>query len=288
MKIAHLILAHNFPDQLKRLVKRLAHPDADVYIHLDLKTPIQQYESIEKLPNVYFVKKRIKVDWGSYNIVEATINGFQQIRQSGIKYDYINLLSGQDYPLTEPGKFLEFLGRNPGKAFMNSLVARTHWLEALPRVEQYHLTNFNVPGRYKIQRIINLMLPRRKMPNDMEMVGRSQWFAISTDCVEYILDYWEQHSQLQRFIKFTWAPDEFIFQTILYNSPLKDKMVNDNLRYIDWSAGGVSPKVLTMEDAEAITNSGKYFARKFSEMKDTAVMDYIDKHVLNEEARQGK
>jgi hypothetical protein len=35
MKLAHLILAHNQPKQLERLLKRLQHNNADIYIHLD-------------------------------------------------------------------------------------------------------------------------------------------------------------------------------------------------------------------------------------------------------------
>ena len=64
MRLAHLILAHNNPQQLERLVKRLNHADADVYIHLDAKAPIAEYETIKDLPNTFFVKKRINVVWG--------------------------------------------------------------------------------------------------------------------------------------------------------------------------------------------------------------------------------
>ena len=51
MRLAHLILAHNNPLQLERLVKRLDHPDADIYIHLDAKTDIKEYKHIKDLPN---------------------------------------------------------------------------------------------------------------------------------------------------------------------------------------------------------------------------------------------
>ncbi|RYZ93136.1 MAG: glycosyl transferase, partial [Sphingobacteriaceae bacterium] len=71
-------------------------------------------------------------------------------------------------------------------------------------------------------------------------------------------------------------PDEFIFQTLLYNSKFKADMVDDDLRYIDWSGGGASPKTLVMEDAEKLITSGKFFARKFDEMKDSVVMNLLD------------
>ncbi|RYY34907.1 MAG: glycosyl transferase [Sphingobacteriaceae bacterium] len=278
MRIAHLILAHHNPAQLKRLINSLAHPHVDVYLHLDAKAVKDQFRDLKKLPNVYFIKNNVKVYWGTFSIVQATINGFEEILESGHEYGYINLISGQDYPLKSAEELYRFLSDNPGKAYMNSLVAETHWLEALPRVSMYHLNNYNFPGRYMVQKALNAIMPSRNLPNNMVLVGRSQWFTASSACIKYIIDYWESHPALRRFIKLTWAPDEFLFQTILYNSPLKDNMVDEDLRYIDWSNGGESPKILTMVDAEKIISSGKFFARKLDMMKDSAVFDYIDNH----------
>src|SRR5471030_579261 len=111
MKLAHLILAHNEPKQLERLVTRLAHPDATVYIHLDKKTDIIPFAHLKEYENVVFVKDRVKVYWGTYNIVDATLNGFKEIISSGHRYDHINLLSGQDYPLKSQQHIHDFLSQ---------------------------------------------------------------------------------------------------------------------------------------------------------------------------------
>lgn len=278
MKLAHLILAHSEPKQLERLVNRLQHPGADIYIHLDKKTDIAPFEHLKNIPNVFFIKNRVKVYWGSYNIVQATLNGFKEIVQTGINYQHLNLLSGQDYPLKSPQFIHSYLEQNPGVAFMNFLLFEPDWLEALPRIKQYHLNNLRLSGRYTIQRFLNKILPERKMPNNLIPAGRSQWFTVPLECIRYLLDYWESNGNLRRFIKLTWAPDEFVFQTILYNSEHQPKMVNSDLRYIDWSAGGVSPKTLTINDAEALIASGKLFARKFDINKAPGLLDFIDKH----------
>jgi hypothetical protein len=278
MKLAHLILAHNQPAQLERLIKRLTHPDADVYIHLDKKTPMQQFEYLQQLPNVFFVQARVKVYWGSYNIVQATLNGFKEIFRSGKTYEFVNLISGQDYPLTSAANIHNYLNVNQGTAFMNYMLFDPDWTEALARIQEYHFNNLQIKGRYTLQKLVNTILPKRILPDGLVPVGRSQWFTIPGDCVRYILDYWENNPRLRRFIKLTWAPDEFIFQTILYNSDYKSKMVNSDLRYIDWSGGGVSPKTLTITDAEELLVSGKLFARKFDQNKDSAILDLLDNH----------
>lgn len=55
--------------------------------------------------------------------------------------------------------------------------------------------------------------------------------------------------------------EEVFFQTIFLNSPFKNQVVNDNLRYTDWSVH-CPPKVLTVEDYDKIINSHKLFCRK--------------------------
>ncbi len=279
MKIAHLILCHANPPQLQRLVQRLVHRDAACYIHLDLKADITPFLSLADMPNVYFIQNREKVYWGGYSIVQATINGFIEIAASGIAYDAINLLSGQDYPLKPADEIHSFLEQHKGKAFMHTLSVLNEWQEAIPRVTKYHLANMNFAGKYRTEQLLSKLLPKRSMPNGMEAVGRSQWFTIPLECSVYITDHLKKHKNVVRFFKLTWAPDELIFQTILHNSQYRSNMVNDNLRYIDWSAGGASPKLLTMDDKDKLMNSGKLYARKFDTLKSNELLDAIDTFV---------
>jgi hypothetical protein len=282
MKIAHLILAHNNPHQLEKLVRRLTYADDAVYIHLDKKAPIEQYLYIKTLKNVFFINDRVQVTWGANSIVTATINGFKQIIDTGINYDYVNLLSGGDYPLQKPECIHNFLNKNQGKAFMSYMSILDEWIEAVPRITYYHFTDYSFKGRFIVQRLLNKILPKRTMPNKLIPVGHSQWFTVPTECIAYILNYWKQNANYRRFIKLTWGPDEFVFQTILYNSPYLGQMVNDNLRLIDWSSGGASPKTFTLADKDALLSSDKLFARKFDLDKHADIMEMIDQKLDNQ------
>ena len=277
MKLAHLILAHSNPGQLKRLVDKLAHSDSHIYIHLDKKTDITQFLPIADNDRISFISNRIKVYWGGYSIVQATINSFEEILATGISYDHINLLSGQDYPIKSTEHIHQFLRENKGKIFMHSLSVNNEWQEAIPRIERYHLANLKLPaGTYRVEQVMNAILPKRKMPEGIVAMGRSQWFTASRESIAYIVDYVKKEQWVSRFFKMSWAADELIFQTILFNSPFKEHMVNDNLLYVDWSEGKASPKLLNMEDAAALKASDKLFARKFNSDADSAVLDYID------------
>ncbi len=279
MKIAHLILAHNNPGQLESLVKSLTYKDDAIYIHLDKKTDCSHFKRLANLPNVSFIKQRVKVTWGACNIVLATINGFKEILASGKNYDYLNLLSGADYPLQHPAALHQYLSAHKGKAFMSYAKMHSEWQEALPRVEQYHLNNFEFPGRYVAQKLVNRMLPKRNIPSGLVPVGRSQWFTIPLNCVKHIVEYWDKNNRLRHFTKFTWAPDEFIFQTILYNSPYCKILVNNNLRYMDWSPGAASPKTFTMADVENFNHPEHFFARKFDFEKSPELLKMLNQRL---------
>jgi hypothetical protein len=95
MKIAHLILAHKNPAQLHRLLTALDHPASDFYIHIDKKTDDAPFRSLLFQKNVFFIDKRAKIFWGDWGTIQATLNGFEVIIPKG--YDYINVISGQDF-----------------------------------------------------------------------------------------------------------------------------------------------------------------------------------------------
>ncbi|WP_221391796.1 beta-1,6-N-acetylglucosaminyltransferase [Dyadobacter sp. NIV53] len=281
MKIAHLILAHSEPSQLERIINKLAHQDAYFFIHLDQKISQEAFQYLTSMDRVYLIPDRVKVAWGAYSLVQATIIGFQAIVNSGLRIDYINLLSGSDYPLKPANEIHAFFDENKGRNFMGFESVNEQWLEAIPRITQYHLTNYAFPGKYIVQRWINILTPKRKMPDGLIPVGRSQWMSITTEAVQYILQYLNSHPHIVRFFELTWAPDEMIFQTILYNSDFKGSLVNNNLRYIDWAAGNPSPKILDEQDLEKLLASDKLFARKFDSSKSRRVLDMLDEKIQN-------
>lgn len=276
-KIAHLILAHNNPVQLTRLINTLLHPDADIYIHLDGKADAGPFSSILTIPNVYFIQNRTKVYWGSYSIVQATVNSFTEILAAKKGYDYINLLSGNDYPIKSTKQIHQFLGQNLGRIFMEYLTQDSDWWQSIKtRVTRYHLTDFHFPGCYNAQVLLNKILPLRKAPPSLVLVGRSQWLTLTPASAQYVVDYLEANPKIRRFFRFSWGADEIAIQSILYNSPFKDNIENNNYRYIDWSEQKASPKTLTMADADKLSNSPCLFARKFDLAAAPEIFNYLD------------
>ena len=64
--------------------------------------------------------------------------------------------------------------------------------------------------------------------------GSSYW-CLTRECVTYVNAFVRENPDFVDFFKHLWIPDELFFQTIILNSPFKNRVVNDNLRCIDWS-----------------------------------------------------
>src|SRR5207237_9276482 len=129
------------------------NPNADCYINIDAKSNAGEFAALQKLPNVNFIQKRVKITWGAYSMVQATLNAFEEIVASGIQYDYVNLLSGQDYPLTEASFIHQYFALHYGRQFMEFYAVYDTWHEAIPRITKYHLVNYDVPGKYKLEQL---------------------------------------------------------------------------------------------------------------------------------------
>lgn len=279
MRIAHLILTYTNPRQTERMIRNMSHENFDFYIHVDKKYDINPHLFLEALPNVYFINNRVDVKWAGFSTVLATFECIKEIVATGIQYDFINFLSGQDYPI-KPAEFInDFFTKNVGKEFLSYRDIKNDWQEGLIRMEKYFLSGYNFMGKTRLENLINRIMPKRTLPYGLHPYGKSMFWMLSPKTAMYVVDRVESDKKLTHFFSLCWASDEFVFQTILLNSHLKDKIVNENYRYIDWSAGGANPKVLNESDAGNIFNSDMLFARKFDVINSPKILDLIDKHL---------
>jgi hypothetical protein len=73
MKIAYLILAHQNPGLLGRLIGRLTSPNADFFVHVDKKSDITPFASIAERPNVFLLRERVAIYYGEFSMVRAEL-----------------------------------------------------------------------------------------------------------------------------------------------------------------------------------------------------------------------
>lgn len=283
MRIAHLITVYKNPSQVERLIRAMTHDNFDFYIHLDGHVKMDEYAYLEKLERVYFIKNKIKVVWGGYSFTQAIINSIAEIINTGVEYGFINLMSSQDYPIKSVNQFYLYLKKYEGSSFVSYALPdeEAWWKETRTRLTHYNFNDYKFKGKYVVQRILNQIMPEREFPLPVKLYGSScaTWWTISTVCAQYIVDFMCTNKQLSAFMAHTWGGDEYLIPTLLMNSPHQHSIINDNLRYIDWSLGGARPKLLTINDLEALKQSTRFLARKFDPELDSEVLNKIDEFI---------
>jgi len=283
MKIAVLIAAHKDPLQVEKLIQLLDNDHIDIYIHLDRKSNFNSFKYLAAKKRVSFIKNSVRTYRGEYSLIQATINSLEEIVKKG-NYEYINFISGQDLPIQSAQYIFNFLLENVGCEFINTHLYNPSdpwWKLNESRILKYNLDNWRIPGKYKLQKIINTLLPKRKIPKGYILSGNSQWFCITKSCAEYVLDFIRSKPPLINYFKYVWGADEFFFSTIVYNSPFREQIRN-NLHYVKWgNSEGGHPKILGVNDFDNIFNSGKLFARKFDRNYDEEIINLIENRILN-------
>jgi hypothetical protein len=283
MRVAHLIMAYKYPEQVEKLIHSMSHPNFFFYIHLDQKIDIKDFEYLEKLERVVFIKNRTLCNWGGFSFVEAIFTSVKEILNLNEGYHFINLMSGQDYPIKPVGEIYEFLLKNEGNCFVSydKDHKRKWWAHAMQRLEHYHLTDMRFKGKYVVQWMLNKFLPKRVFPLNLPLYGSSDstWWTITSECAAYMVKFIERHPKLTRFLRYTWGADELVVATIVMNSPFKDKVINNNLRLINWSEGLANPHILTSHDFDDIKTSDRFFARKFDIQIDPLILETLDAYL---------
>ena len=91
MRIAHIIMVHKNPEQLVRLIKRLKHPDADFYVHVDAKFNIDDFKSLSSFEQVFFIKNRVNCNWGGNTLFIGIITAMNEVLSLKKDYSFLNL-----------------------------------------------------------------------------------------------------------------------------------------------------------------------------------------------------
>ena len=273
---AILIETHANLDLLTRVLNKMMSENHYFFIHVDKKN--QDYNDFIALESdhVIFTHKRYNVKWGSVEQIYLTLQLLKTAKKHPIDFDYYHLISGQDYP-TKNNQNFDLFFNNTEKSFME-----LDWNNPIaPRLMYYHLNGlFNVKAKglgeklerhfIKIQTYISKYIPLRKKIQQ-DLYKGSNWWSLNKQLVNYILSYIESHpSYLKRF-RYTSCCDEVFFHTIAFNSPLKNTIELNDLRYYDWVKTyplESLPRILNAQDFHKILNSNSLFCRKVN-MKDS-------------------
>jgi Core-2/I-Branching enzyme len=312
MRVAYLILAHHQPEHLARLMRALNCEWAHFFIHIDGNVDIASFQrQLAITPNVSYLTgaDRVKVYWGGYSHVQASLNLLRCARTSPIRFHRYVLLTGSDYPIktrmqihAQLSTVQEFISvdrratGDPGQ-YETRYIGRYH----LPDNRWLHQRMVRARTIARIADRLVATIPR-KLYRRVPLYFGSAYWALTNECVSYILDFLQKDPTYDLFFKYTLMPAELFFQSLVKISPFASKIVHDlqnefedrgppgsteyGSHYIDWSGtSGVAPKILGSADLPALEASAAIFARKFDTSASASLLDELDR-IITRNARR--
>lgn len=247
----------------------------NIYIHIDKKSSISK-ENLNKLSSkerVQYVSQQYKINWGGINHLKAILELTKEAVNNK-ENKYFHLITGHDYPIKPLEEFSQFFEKNKGNDFMEyHTLPYSSWpengMDRLSRYNMYDLldgrTGLNerlIKGFSKLQKEVGF---KRSFSKDFPpLFGGSTYWSLKRESLEYVFQYMNDHPKYLKRFKYSFCSEEIFFQTILLNSPMKETILNNNMRFIIWEErNGNFPANLDFSDYENIKNSDALFARKF-------------------------
>lgn len=293
MRLVYVVVAHKNPGQLARMVSALTTGEEDFVVHIDGKQDIAPFvHALDGRKAVHFVGHRVPV----YTTGYPPGTGYSQARAilsaldeacSGRDFDYVVLLSGQDYPIKRNDEIHAHFERHRGKEFLGRFPlsedpeqAAVELKARLKRIERWYVEDLLRAKYLKgLNTVVSTFLPKRKFPAGYRPYWGSVYWRFTSPCARFVVDFAREHPDFIRFFRFVGCPDEYVFHTIVLNSPFAGNVVDDNLTYMDWPCT-FHPKTLMVEHFPALARSEKLFARKFDVVVDERVLELIDTKLL--------
>lgn len=263
---AILILAHHNPTQLSFLINKLKL-DFDIYVQIDKKSNIN-IENLPKAKNIYYYKE-IKVYWGHVSQVYNMKFIIEKAFKKG--YERYCIISGDDLPIKSNEYINNFFANSKDKIYMytNKLPIKTWGFNyGFDRLDRYWFMKTDLRKLAKIRGRITLGIQRvlglkiKRFP--LNYYAGSNWLNLTHESISYVFKFLKENPTFLKKLKYSRATDEIWIQSILMNSEFKHLIINDDLRYIDWTSGPEYPRVLGDSDIDSIKSSKALFARKFN------------------------
>jgi hypothetical protein len=303
IRIAYLLLVHNQPAHVARLVRALDDKGVHFFVHVDVDGKARLDAFTTALPrqaNVHFVA-RGNVYWSDFSAVQAELRLIEAATRFTPSFERYAMMSGADYPIKSREEIREALSTTdreliridhkltgPGKNGNSAFVDRYHFRAGhLARVARSPRALRLAQWYDRLLKLANRHLGPRRLVSGFPFYKGSSWWCLTDGCVRYVLDFVKKNPEVMRILRFTFVPEEILFQSVLKSSPFADRISQDfekgpapkNLHgchYVDWTTGPTLPRVLDVRDLGSLLSSPALFARKLDPVTSSGLLTRLD------------
>jgi hypothetical protein len=259
MSVAVVVLAHEDPQQVRRLIRSLS--GLDVFLHCDARAGTRMCaEMTQGAPETLQLLPRRPTRWGGWSIFDAELRGLQTALDRS-QAEHIIVASGRCYPLVSVQELqdelaswrglsrfrlfpLPYSGWNTGR-LRDGGYRRLRWRYLTIRGDGVQVKGFPIP------------LYRRRLPAGLEAYGVSCWRIYARHHAAKLLEVLNQRRDLTHFFRTSHIPDELCPGSILRSSDLVGPVAQDVRHDCPWHivwpeapsrGAGHHPRFLTLQD----------------------------------------
>jgi hypothetical protein len=315
--VAYFLQTHTRPVQIARLVRAITegNRDAVVIISHDATGPALNVPALQALGNVHVLLHR--GGYGDFSHLDRYFAAVDWLEANGIDYDWLENLSGQDYPLRPIAEIEDSLNATSFDGFLlyspvfpervppDADQGAASWFRVTPPFDalmRYDYRHWRVGKANEIMyrlmyplMALNLVQPWIRVSNsyatvavrrrrtifgpDFHCYGGSFFCTLRAECVRYVRDYARSNPETVAFFRAALAPEEAFLHSVLVNSG-RFSLSLDYKRYIDWTGcTHTHPRTLGTEDVPALLASDAHWARKLDLNKDPKLFDILDQRI---------
>lgn len=262
-----VMLCHAALDRAAQLARHWASHGCPVVIHVDARTPQARFDGLQTaladLPDIRF-SQRSPCEWGSFGIVQATIDAASRMLADFPQVSHVLLASGSCLPIRPVRALQAHLAQHPHTDFIESVTtADVGWTIGGLNEERFTL---RFPFSWKRQRKLfdgyvtlqRALRFRRRLPQGLVPHLGSQWWCLTRHTLQAILQH-PDRPLLDRYFRRVWIPDESYFQSLVRQVSTRIESRSLTLSKFDYQG---RPHVFYDDHLHLLRQTDAFIARK--------------------------
>ena len=270
--IAFILLCHKDPDAIIQQAKQLTAVGDFIAIHFDAQSPKADFRRIHTAlvgnPNVAFVKKRIRCGWGEWSLVQATLDAVETALEAFPSASHFYMVSGDCMAIKSAKYIHNFLDDNDVDYVESFDYFESDWIKTgwkKERLIYHHFFNERTQKRlfywsFELQKCIGFS---RNIPADLQVMIGSQWWVLRRNTIKSIIEFSKKRTDVIRFFRTTWIPDETFFQTLVRHLVPSDEIQSRSMTFLFFTDYGM-PVTFYNDQYDLLLAQDSLFARKIS------------------------
>jgi hypothetical protein len=250
-----------------------------VYAHLDAKSDSHGWA--KENPDVNFLDNRVKVYWGHWSMVEATLRLMERVLTNP-DVNRITLVSGSHYLLLSPTEIAsralaadDVIAARPAPNMPDGSRPEVEYHRRFVASKNPDSLGHKVTNAF-VNRVVYAGRPLewRDLVDPESMRAGSQWWSLTRMTAEYLVQRIRGDDELIHYFKKINCADEKVFATLF--AEFDSSPHSAGTTFTKW-AQRANPESVSHNDLVSARRDGQFwFARKFSSTSDVALLNWLD------------